>query len=92
MIIKPTQRGFKRAEFVDRYGAKCSIQESSLATEYCIWLGCESETVDLQGRPCGARMHVSQELAAELIPLLQVFVATGLLPDASDSPPVPESP
>jgi len=34
-----TQRGFKKGEFIDRYGAKCSIQKSSLATEDTIWLG-----------------------------------------------------
>jgi len=34
-----TDRGFGRIDFTDRYGAKCSIQESSLATESAIWLG-----------------------------------------------------
>lgn len=37
--LENTERGFGRAEFKDRYGANCSIQESSLATEDCIWLG-----------------------------------------------------
>jgi hypothetical protein len=32
-------RGFKRLEFIDRYGVDCSIQRSSLATEDAIWLG-----------------------------------------------------
>ena len=26
-------------------GAKCSIQKSSLATEDCIWLGCENKSI-----------------------------------------------
>lgn len=34
-----TLRGFTHAEFEDRYGAKCSIQKSSLATEDAIWFG-----------------------------------------------------
>ena len=37
--LSPTQRGFLRGDFTDRYGVKCSIQESSLATENAIWLG-----------------------------------------------------
>lgn len=34
-----TNRGFALAEFTDLYGAKCSIQKSSLATDDAIWLG-----------------------------------------------------
>lgn len=34
-----TNRDFVRVEFTDLYGAKCSIQESSLADEPAIWLG-----------------------------------------------------
>jgi len=37
--IKRNARGFKVGEFTDRYGLKCSIQKSSIATENCIWLG-----------------------------------------------------
>lgn len=33
-----TQRGFKRTDFKDCYGANCSIQESS-SIEPRIWLG-----------------------------------------------------
>jgi hypothetical protein len=33
------QRGFRTGTFTDRYGEKCSIQKSSLATEDAIWLG-----------------------------------------------------
>jgi hypothetical protein len=39
MKLEKTERGFKNGKFTDRYGAKCSIQESSLATEDAIWLG-----------------------------------------------------
>lgn len=34
-----TNRGFGRIEFDDCYGAKCSIQKSSLATGNAIWFG-----------------------------------------------------
>jgi hypothetical protein len=70
-------RGFLKGEFVDRYGAKCSIQKSSLATEDCIWLGCDYETTDGQGRPCGTRMHLTQAMAADLMMHLQRFIETG---------------
>lgn len=39
--IKQTTRGFNYAEFFDLYGAKCSIQRSSLASEPAIWFGCD---------------------------------------------------
>jgi hypothetical protein len=39
MGLQKTQRGFLNGHFTDRYGAKCSIQKSSLATEDAIWLG-----------------------------------------------------
>jgi hypothetical protein len=81
-LAPANDRGFQKGKFKDRYGADCSIQESSLARERCIWLGCDHETVDQQGRPCGARMHLTQEMAADLIPLLQNFVATGVLPQS----------
>jgi hypothetical protein len=70
IVLKPTGRGFQRGEFFDRYNAACSIQKSSLATEDCIWLGAD-----------GNRMHLTRQMAADLIPLLQHFVDTGDLPE-----------
>ena len=32
-------RGFTTMGFFDHYGEKCTIQQSSLATDDCIWLG-----------------------------------------------------
>lgn len=29
-----TERGFAHIEFIDRYGAKCSLQKSSLASKH----------------------------------------------------------
>lgn len=74
--IKTSDRGFKYAEFTDLYGSQCSIQESSLATEAALWLG-----VDIsfkQYSNLGAtRMHLTQEMARNLIPLLELFVEKG---------------
>lgn len=77
MELRSTIRGFSLARFTDRYGKPCSIQQNSLATEPCIWLGCEHETVDADGLPIGARMHLTQAMVAALIPFLQRFVDTG---------------
>lgn len=77
ITLVPTERGFTRAEFMDRYGRTCSIQKSSLATEDAIWLGCdEGRHV---GGQCLARMHLTQEMVAALLPLLHRFVETGEL-------------
>lgn len=70
-------RGFMKGQFVDRYGEKCSIQKSSLASEDCIWLGCDHEKQTDDGTPIGARMHLTQKMVADLIPILQRFVETG---------------
>lgn len=37
--FKPNARGFITSKFTDRYGAKCSLQKSSLAFEDAIWFG-----------------------------------------------------
>lgn len=76
--IKNDVRGFLYAKFLDRYNAPCSIQESSLATEPALWLGCDTGTHHL-GR-CMARMHLTQAQVAELMPLLQYFIENGRLP------------
>lgn len=39
MKLTKTERGFAISEFTDRYGQKCSLQKSSLATEDAIWFG-----------------------------------------------------
>lgn len=36
--LDKTNRGFYIYEFTDRYGRKCSLQESSMVWEECIWL------------------------------------------------------
>ena len=73
--FKPTKKGLLQAEFVDRFGAICSIQESSFPDEPCIWLGVE---VDIQAREISTgRMHLSRDLANRLLPVLRHFVRTG---------------
>lgn len=76
--LEPTQRGFARADFEDLYGSHCSIQESSLATEAAIWLGVHEGSPHYEDRT-SSRMHLNQEQAAALIPLLEHFVKTGRL-------------
>ena len=76
MKWKKTVRGFDRAEFIDRYGQKCSIQKSSLATEDCIWLGVDT---NITGEDVGERMHLTQEAARDLWPVLRDFARTGEL-------------
>jgi len=76
----PAERGFQRANFLDLNGQECSIQESSLATENAIWLGCDTG-LHHQGE-CLARMHLNQEQVAALLPLLASFVQHGHLPQA----------
>lgn len=68
--LELTSRGFTRGEFIDSFGEKCSIQKSSLATEDCIWLGCDEGP---------NRMHLTRDMAANLVVHIQRFVETGNL-------------
>ena len=73
---RKTNRGFDRAEFIDRYNQKCSIQKSSIATEDCIWLGVD---INIKGEDVGERMHLTQEAVRNLLPALNHFIDTGEL-------------
>lgn len=92
MKLKPTRRGFLRGEFSDLYGAKCSLQKSSLATADAIWLGVNEVELKVlvpgqgwtevpvpDGTTRGARMHLDRKLVLELLPQLQHFAETGEL-------------
>lgn len=93
MEIIATDRGFAYGTFTDKYNNKCSIQESSAAMEPCIWLGIDNPELTVFEAGMGnyiktpmpsnfsvpSRMHLTQEQAKELIPLLQKFVETGLI-------------
>lgn len=92
--MRKTQRGFSIDEFIDLYGEKCSIQESSLATEDAIWFGIDKPrlTVFEDGNmgkyiitempntfSVSSRMHLSREQVKKLLPILENFVKTGKL-------------
>jgi len=77
-----TERGFSRDEFADLYGQKCSLQDSSLATQAAIWLGVD---VDLEGKEVNNRMHLSQNMVRQLLPILQRFVETGSVGEEDDN-------
>jgi hypothetical protein len=92
-----TQRGFGRIEFTDRYGAKCSLQDSSLATESAIWFGPnEAEPqICVQGKGwqpypvpeevmMTTRMHLTQSMVKQLLPFLTDFAETGNYLNAMD--------
>lgn len=82
MDLKPTLRGFLNGIFKDKYGSECSIQESSAASESCIWLGVDKP---FDGE-IGTRMHLTQPMVANLLPLLQHFVEKGYLPPSNYLP------
>jgi len=65
--LKKTDTGLLFGEFRDQHHKLCSIQESSLATEPCIWLGTDGNH----------RMHLTHQNVADLVPLLMAFLETG---------------
>jgi len=91
IALRKTGRGFLIGEFRDGNGEQCSIQESSVATEPYLWLGCDDPNPKYfpgdgtgwhpyplpENVQCSTRMHLTQEQAAALIPLLQRFVDQG---------------
>ncbi len=83
MKKRKTERGFEICEFEDRYGQKCSLQKSSLATEDAIWLGV-SNTGPHMGSSANqdvehGRMHLTKAQVKKLIPHLVKFAETGVL-------------
>lgn len=92
--VETTNRGFGVGKFKDSYNNECSIQESSAATDYYIWLGIDKPKITVfEGESRGkyhemdvpktwmveSRMHLSREQVKNLLPLLQKFVETGEL-------------
>ncbi len=72
MITKTKFHGY---EFNDRYRNLCSLQNSSLAGENAVWFGVNEP--DTAGN---TRMHLTQEMVQNLLPLLLHFAETGELP------------
>lgn len=90
-----TERGFGLIEFRDQKNVECSIQQSSLATDECIWFGCDNADPHYfdpgtdepwkklevpRDTVMNTRMHLNREQVAELIPVLQRFADSGELP------------
>ena len=89
-------RGWLSGDFKDGNGHGCSIQESSACRdEGMLWLGMDTPVARIM-RPgkawadvemptdgtllhCG-RMHLTQTMVADLLPLLTYFAAHGALP------------
>jgi len=70
--FKATNKGHLVGRFLDRFGAECSVQESSYPDEPCIWVGVE---VDSGGEGVSnGRMHLNRQGAEELIEVLRYFV------------------
>jgi len=78
-----TNRGFWYFKFNDYNGHKCSLQKSSLADEYCVWLGREKneEPHHVTGHEMSPRMHLTQSQAKWLGEKLIKFAKTGELSD-----------
>jgi hypothetical protein len=90
MKITKTRRGFERIDFKDRNGVECSLQQSSLATENAVWLGCNDSDprVLVPGRGwqpvpvpadyiANTRMHLTAKQAKALVEHLQSWLRTG---------------
>lgn len=88
-----TGRGFGLIEFIDEKGVECSIQESSLATDECIWIGCDDADprhfvpgakepwpkVELpKDAVMNTRMHLNRKQVKALLPILKRFVEKGV--------------
>ena len=98
MLAGHTNRGFAIFEFEDRYGVKCSLQESSLATEGAVWFGPDEPNTRFLGSngwekfqypPLrdlihDTRAHITQQQMQELLPAFEHFAKTGYLPEVED--------
>jgi hypothetical protein len=91
-IEATTSRGFAIISFTDQYGVECSLQKSSLATDDCVWFGCNDanpkvlvhgegwKPVEMPSQYiANTRMHLNREMVKELLPFLNHFVETGEL-------------
>ncbi len=75
--LKSVKSGSLVGEFRDRFGAQCSLQESSYTDETCLWVGVE---VDAMGDSVtNGRMHLTQDQARELATALLYFANEGSL-------------
>lgn len=68
--MKRTERGFWQHEMKDSDGQKFCVQDSSLATDNCVWI------YMIDGRP-QHMIHLNRARARRLIKYLNNFVETG---------------
>lgn len=66
--VQVTSRGFEIVEFEDSHEDSCSLQQSSAADGYYVWLGKTST---------GNRMHLNASQVEMLVMRLQNWLATG---------------
>lgn len=83
LVKDSSPRGLGCVTFLDKYHQVCTIQDSSLATEAAIWLGVSNTGISLKG-PSGqpnedvnSRMHLTQEMVKQLLPILTEFAKKG---------------
>ena len=63
-----TSRGFAMyADFLDYYGSRIRVQQSSLATEDCVWIFCDKEDMS---------PHLTRDMAKQMILALAEFVGS----------------
>lgn len=79
LTLRETDRGFVLFEFTDQYGERCSLHESSLASEPAVWLG-QNKPTKLPDGDLACRMHLTRHDARMLSDLLRHFADFGRLP------------
>jgi len=85
-----SDKGWGIVRFTDFYEKKCAIQDSTIATEACIWLGVSNIEPKIlvpgEGwKPysipeevlLSGRMHLTQTMVKQLLPFLTRFAETG---------------
>lgn len=73
MNIRETERGFSYSEFRDLNGAICSIQDSSIASEACLWLGVSKHA----DGSLGNRMHLTIRMAERVAHAIRGHLSDG---------------
>jgi len=83
-----TLRGFGAIKFIDLYGAECSLQQSSIATDNAVWLGIDRPEVKVlrngwkdveipEDALISGRMHLNREQVLRLVIQLNKWLDTG---------------
>jgi len=70
MKLSKTNRGFGRTDFVDSYGIKCSLQESSNGECACIWLGSDDTNPEVMTASSGWQKLLAEGDIIKINPLV----------------------